>query len=62
MKDNINLTMTESQRAEFKKIADQMIKFLNDNGHPHMKAIIDTNTAEMVEGVTGYTNNDFIRD
>lgn len=54
--------MNDKQRAEFKKIADQMIKFLNDNGHPHMKAIIDTNHAELVEGVTGYQNNDFIRD
>lgn len=53
--------MNESQRAEFKKIADQMIRFLNDNAHPHAKAIIDTNHAEIVEGVTGYKNDEFIR-
>jgi hypothetical protein len=53
--------MDELQIAEFKKIADQMIKFLNDNGHPHMKVIIDTNYAEIVEGVVVHKNDDFIR-
>ena len=54
--------MNDQQRKEFKKLADQLIKFLNDNGHPHMKVIIDTNSAEIVEGVSAYQNNEFIKD
>lgn len=54
--------MNETQIAEFVKLADQMIKFLNDNGHPHMKAIIGPNSAEIVEGVVGHRNDEFLRD
>ena len=53
--------MNEAQRKEFRKLADQLIKFLNNNGHPHMKVIIDTNHAEIVEGVTAYKNDEFIK-
>lgn len=43
--------MNTEQKVEFKNLADQMIKFLNDHGHPHMQVIITTTDAEIVEGV-----------
>lgn len=48
------VTFNEAQRAEFGKLSDAMIKFINDNAHPHVKVIIDTTTAELVEGQRSY--------
>lgn len=46
--------LTEAQGAEFDKLADAMIKYLNDNHNPHTKVIIDTTTAEIVGGERCY--------
>ena len=53
--------MNDEQRAEFDLISDQMIKFLNDNCHPHMTVIIDSTSAEVVEGVYRHGNFGFVR-
>lgn len=47
---------------EFKDVTDAVIKYLNDNFHPHTKIIIDTNRAEVVEGVMAIKNDRHIKD
>lgn len=54
--------MNTKQREEFNVLADAMIKFLNDNGHPHMSIIIDTSRAEVVEGICAYVTQEHIKD
>ena len=43
--------LTAEQRKEFEAVARQMIKWLNDNCHPHVTVHIDTTSAELFEGV-----------
>lgn len=42
---------TKEQTAEFEKVARPMIKFLNDNCHPHVSVIVTPTNAELLEGV-----------
>ena len=54
--------MSEQQKDEFERIARQMIKFLCDNGHPHMSVVIDCRRAELSEGTIAIHTDEFIRD
>ena len=49
------------KQKEFKELTDKIIKFLNDNYHPHCKIIITTDSAELVEGIVCSFNNSFIK-
>ena len=44
---------TEQQMAEFIRLTEPLVAWLNRNGHPHMKIIILPTYAEIVEGVHG---------
>ncbi len=54
--------MTRAQRQEFEQLARPLIKFLNDNGHPHMHIVITTSDAEISEGVTAFSTDEYIKD
>jgi hypothetical protein len=47
---------------EFKKACKPLMKYLSENHHPHVKVIVDCNTAEMVEGMKFFESNEFILD
>lgn len=49
-------------QAEFERLARPLIEFLNREGHPHMRIIINVTGAEMVEGVRGVFTEDYLRD
>jgi len=49
------------QKEEFDFLANEMIKFLNKNGHPHMRIIINTTCAEIVEGCYVYKTHDYVK-
>ena len=55
--------LTEQQRKEFEALARPLIKFLCENCHPHVTAIITPTNAELLEGVcsTGEIM-DYVRD
>ena len=50
------------KQKEFKELTDKIIKFLNDNCHPHCKIIITTDSAELVEGIMCNFNDNFIKE
>lgn len=52
----------EQEMKEFQEITKPVIKYLNDNFHPHVTVIITTNRAELVEGLKGFTTNEFVKD
>jgi len=54
--------MTAEQRKQFEVLARPLIKFLNDEGHPHMSAVISTSHAEIVEGVCAFQTDEYILD
>ena len=53
---------TKEQIEEFEKLTRPLIKFLNDNFHPHMSISIDNGKAELKEGSCSFVTEDYIRD
>ena len=54
--------MTEQQHTELEALCLPLVKWLNDNMHPHAKIIIETTSYELVEGVTAKTTYEFVKD
>jgi hypothetical protein len=46
------MILTEKQRVEFQQTARPMMKWLNDNCHPHVDVIISPISARLLEGVS----------
>ena len=53
--------MNEKQ-LEFKRLADPLIEWLNNNYHPHAMITIDCTHAEISEGVMAYSTYEFVND
>ena len=49
------------KNRDFENLARDMIEYLNNNHHPHTRIIIDTTTAEIVEGVKCVHTVEFIK-
>jgi len=47
---------------EFKELTKPLIKWLNENYHPHAKIIIETGSAEVVEGSIGFPCAEYYKD
>lgn len=45
--------LSEQDRDEFLALSRQLIKWLCDNCHPHVKIIITPTNAELLEGLVG---------
>jgi len=56
------MILTEDQRSSFEEAAKPMIKWLCENCHPHVTAIIEPDRAELHEGVCSIPCNEFIKD
>jgi hypothetical protein len=56
------MTLNEQERKEFEAVTRPVIKWLNDNCHPHVQVVIEPTRAELLEGVVAYPTNDYIRD
>ena len=54
--------MTEQQKQEFEMRTRPVIKWLNDNCHPHVMVVIDPTSAVLSEGTIAYTTEDFLHD
>jgi hypothetical protein len=54
---------TEKKFADLREAALPLIKYLAENHHPHVTAIVENNSVELVEGLMRIPNiNDFIQD
>ena len=56
------MIFTNEQQKEFEAITRPVIKFLNDNCHPHVLVIITPTSAELVSGVCAYQTDDYLKD
>ncbi len=54
--------MSEIKQEEFEKLVRPLIKFLNDNFHPHMTIIVDSTSAELIEGIISFNTKDYLKD
>lgn len=52
----------ERKRDEFEDLAKPLIKFLNNNYHPHASIIITPDSAEILSGEMAFQTDEFIRD
>ena len=50
------------QLKEFQEACKPLMKYLSENHHPHVKVIIDGDTAELVEGILFTQDNQYIVD
>lgn len=53
--------ISEEQSMDFRKACEPLVKFLNDNYHPHVVAIVETNRAELHEGLISVKIEEFIK-
>lgn len=56
------MVLTPEQRKTFEEAARPLIKWLNENCHPHVTALVEPDRAELVEGVSMVRVPDYIRD
>jgi len=60
------MSTTPSPKPErlqsFTEATKPLIKWLNDNGHPHMTIIVSTTHAELLEGVVAINTHEFVKD
>ena len=56
------MNITREQHEEMLEAAKPLIKWMNENFHPHCKAIVDQNTIELMEGIATHRTDEFLRD
>ena len=54
--------MTETQIAEFETLAKPLVEWINANKNPHTKIIVDSMSAEIVDGCYGFHTDEFLKD
>lgn len=56
------MSLTDQQRKEFEAVTRPVIEWLNANCHPHVTAVVDPVSAELLEGVCAFRTTDYVRD
>ncbi|MBC7906890.1 MAG: hypothetical protein H7Y60_09115 [Rhodospirillaceae bacterium] len=46
----------------FREAVEPLVKWLNENGNPHTKIIVDQTSAELVEGVMCHRTEAYLKD
>ena len=54
--------LEDLQNRTFEDIAKDMIKYLNENHHPHTRIVTDSSTCEIVEGLKCFHTTEYIKD
>ena len=49
-------------KVDFENVVKPVMKYLAENHHPHVKILIDSNVAELVEGIKTVVTDEFIVD
>ena len=56
------MILSEQQRKEFEEVTRPLIKWLNDNCHPHTTIVADNTRAELLEGVCVFHTEEYWKD
>jgi len=62
LSDELYILFDYNKVNTFKEAVKPLMKWLCENTHPHTKAIVTGNLAELVEGVENVHTNEFIVD
>lgn len=56
------MIITKEQMAQFEEVSKPLVKFLNDNCHPHVYVIVSPTSAELMDGISRVKIEEFIKD
>lgn len=56
------MILTKEQIAQLEEAAKPLMKFLAENCHPHVKVIVESNNAEVLEGLANVKCDDYLVD
>jgi len=56
------MKLNEKQFKELLEVSKPLIKWLNENCHPHCSALVDCTRVELVESVAQNRTEEFIKD
>jgi hypothetical protein len=56
------MTITAEQQNEMLEAAKPLMKWMNDNCHPHCKAVVEQAHIELVEGIATHGTLEFVKD
>ena len=56
------MIVTEEQRDKMLEVAKPLIKWMNENCHPHCECIVDMTMVRLVEGIATNKTEEFLRD
>jgi len=56
------MVLTKEQIEELEIVSKPLMKFLSDNFHPHVKVIVESNSAEILEASATVKCDEFIKD
>lgn len=56
------MILSKQQMMEFEAASKPLIKWLNENCHPHVTVIIDCGSANLSEGICRVVVKDYIKD
>jgi hypothetical protein len=54
--------MSENEFKVFEELAKPLIEWLNKNKNPHSMIIIDSTSAEVVDGAHGFFTDEYLKD
>jgi hypothetical protein len=60
--ETTEMILTKEQQQQMLDAAKPLIKWLNENCHPHCTAHVDQNTVELTEGIATNRTDEFLRD
>ena len=56
------MTLTKEQQESFHEAVKPVIKWLNENCHPHVSIYVDPTGAELSEGISSIVTKEFLKD
>jgi hypothetical protein len=62
MEDPKKMKLNEKQIESFNESSKPLIKWLNENCHPHVTIIVTTTDSELSEGICVFRTEEFLKD
>ena len=56
------MVLTEQERKEFEEAAKPLVKWINENCHPHVTVHVTSTRSELFEGVAAVNIEEFLKD
>lgn len=56
------MILNDQQMKEMLDAAKPLMKWMNENCHPHCRAHVDQNTVELTEGIATNRTDEYLRD